>query len=395
MQKFPKDWHLPDYKGDCIVNVGGSILRSYGISQMGSLKTPFAKKKHTIFFLVDSLGEALWQREIKKQPKVAKLLKPYQHKVIRTTLPSTTNTVLTSLVSGMTPAQHRWIGYHPYVKELGGILNGLRLSHVTGSEPITSVGIEAHSIIPIVPWSLFLQAKGIPCVMLANSSITETPLSHLLYRGMHIMGYDDLTEMMFILNHLLTSATKKPLFIFAYWDHFDKHAHQYGPNSPMFTNAFTDFFTLFAKYVLPILGRDDQVIMTGDHGHLQIPKDHTIWINDHPKLFRHLSMPPFCEPRLACLAVKDGRHAAVKEYFAKHFKKEFTLHETTNELLEAFFGASEHMDDVRDRVGDFIVVPKSTYNLKYSYTQARSAMVGKHGGISKEEMEIPLLIWKK
>ncbi len=394
---YPHEWFLPDYTGNNIVNVGGSILRSFGINQLGSLTKPLQKKKHTVLFLVDSLGEGLWNRETKKQAPLYKTLKPYlkEHRLLRTTVPSTTNTVITSLVSGMTPAEHRWIGYHTYVKEVGSILNGLRLNAITGSEPITSVGIEAHHLIPITPWFLHLQAKGIPCVLLSKTDLIDTPFGHVTYRGTHPIGYDDITEMMTLLNNLLASASKKPLFIFVYIDNFDKYAHEYGPNMPIFSNLFADFFGMFAKYILPVLSKDDQIIMTGDHGHLEIQKQNTIWINDHPKLFRHLILPPFCEPRLACLAVKDGRKQAVRDYFAEHFTKQFTLCETTNALLEAFFGKTAHTDDLRDRVGDFIVIPKSSYAFKYSYTPGRTAMAGRHGGLSREEMEIPLLIWGK
>ena len=394
---YPKAWCLPDYDGDCISNVGGSILQSYAISQLRTLRKPLPKKRHTVLFFVDSLGEAMWQSEIKKQPDLLRHLKPFlkEHRVIRSTVPSTTNTVITSLVSGMTPAEHRWIGYHTYVKEVGAIINGLRLHTVTGSDPITSTGIDAHHLIPIVPWFLFLQAKGVPCVLLSKSDLIDTPFGHVMYRGTHPIGYDDATEMMTLLSHLIQSATKKPLFIFVYWDNFDRHSHEYGPDSQMLHNSFADFFTLFAKYALTSLTQNDQIIMTGDHGHLSIPKEHTVWINDHPKLFSHLLLPPFCEPRLPCLAVKEGQKEAVKNYFAKHFPKEFTLLETTPSLLEAFFGKSEHVEDVRDRVGDFIAVPSSTHALKYSYTQARTAMAGRHGGLSREEMEVPLLLWGK
>ncbi len=59
------------------------------------------------------------------------------------------------------------------------------------------------------------------------------------------------------------------------------------------------------------------------------------------------------------------------------------------------FGDGPPSADARSRVGDVIVAPKRNGTLYYGYPREHLEFVGRHGGLSAEEMLVPLLLARR
>src|SRR5690349_14381660 len=99
---------LPDYEGDCACNVVPALLRG---SAPAWLPAPAVGARQVVLLVLDGLG---WE-QLQANADVAPTLAGMQGHAIRTVAPSTTATALTSIATGLTPAEHGIIGYRIYL----------------------------------------------------------------------------------------------------------------------------------------------------------------------------------------------------------------------------------------------------------------------------------------
>ena len=105
---------LPDYEGDCVCNVVPALLRGTSPPWM----PPAAcGARQTVLLVLDGLG---WD-QLRAHAALAPTLSAMEGHAIRTVAPSTTATALTSIATGLTPAEHGVLGYRMYLH--GDVLN--------------------------------------------------------------------------------------------------------------------------------------------------------------------------------------------------------------------------------------------------------------------------------
>ncbi len=81
---------------------------------------------------------------------------------------------------------------------------------------------------------------------------------------------------------------------------------------------------------------------------------------------------------------------------AEETLKGFEIYESRYLVNKNIFGLGEANDEFLDRIGDYIAIPKSNSYLLYLYTgkEEEKKLKGRHGGLTKREMIVPLLISK-
>ena len=67
-----------------------------------------------VVLLIDGMGSRLLETKLEKDS----FLRTHQLKEVTTVYPSTTSAATTSVLSGKSPAENGWIGWHQYFKEL-------------------------------------------------------------------------------------------------------------------------------------------------------------------------------------------------------------------------------------------------------------------------------------
>jgi hypothetical protein len=115
----------------------------------------------------------------------------------------------------------------------------------------------------------------------------------------------------------------------------------------------------------------------------------------HPDLVSMFRMPPTGDSRASILNVKPDKIDSVKNYFESNFRGQFDVVESAKMLSEGYFGLGRVKDETPGRIGDLVAIPRYDNAIDNSQLDSRGDTVpGRHGGLSTEEMEVPLIARK-
>ena len=115
IEKSPKEYIIPNYKNESVINIISGIRKNYGYRPLNEYdKSLFNKKyKNIIYLLLDGLGTNILNDSLKEDS----FLRTNYYKTINAIYPSTTAAATTSAKSGLYPLESGWTGWHNYIKE--------------------------------------------------------------------------------------------------------------------------------------------------------------------------------------------------------------------------------------------------------------------------------------
>ncbi len=378
--KFDKfDVVLPNYN-ESVLNTISSILNYYGISNghntLSKLDDYLNKKyKNVVLFILDGMGEHVLNGVDNdgffKKNQLMKLTSVY---------PSTTTAAMTTYYSGKSPLETGWIAWSQYFKEYGRCMNMLPRVESYSEEKLKEVSVDVFSeIIGYKSVHEKLEEKGI-------ESYEISPGYAERKSNRTIIG-DNLDEVSKGLKSLCSMPKDK--FILVYMDNPDGLLHKYGVSSDEAKGFIMD-----AQSMLEELSReldDTLIIISADHGHKDIGNVYSVL--DYPELRECLIMPEFFESRFVGFWVKENKKDKFEEIFKREFKDYVLL--TAQEILDyGLLGEGVQHSKVDDFLGNYIAlsVGDSIFRLQNDYFEGKKVKKSTHCGLTKEEMEVPLII---
>jgi Type I phosphodiesterase / nucleotide pyrophosphatase len=393
----------PDYAGSCISNLPDAIADLFGVPATGSsgsgrlpVVLAAGAPRRVLLLVLDAFGLDLFLRAVPEVPALARLLERGTVVPLTSVFPSTTNVALTSLYTGLTPAEHGMVGLLVYLRELGLIANLLRF-HAAGegsAETLLARGLDPRVSFPVMTLFERLAAAHIPGVAVTRNSIHGTSLARIHHAGATVATYLTSSDLCVTVRRLL-EADEAPRFVFAYWDLIDTLSHWHGPASEEVMAEVASFFAALEREVLarlsPAVRRDTLLLITADHGHIPMPGDSGIGLEEHPRLRDCLMMPPTGGARYPYFTALPGRQADLREEL-RSFDTQFSVLDSGQALARGLFGPREPLPAVRSRIGEIIALARGDSGLWRSDTPAEVRRVrGLHGGLSEAEMLVPLL----
>ena len=99
-------------------------------------------------------------------------------------------------------------------------------------------------------------------------------------------------------------------------------------------------------------------------------------------------VPIMGESRAAFLHPRPGRTQALRDYIEATYPNWFVVRDSV-EVLEAGLMGKPIADETYARAGELIVLPRGTRALQQ--IQPSVPLVGRHGGLTPEEMLVPLI----
>ena len=379
---------LPDYHGGSIVNLMGTIATACGgASPYAPLRgldpARLAAKRNLVLLLVDGLGynwltrnwpESVFCRHLQQR--------------ITSVFPSTTATAITTVMTGLAPQQHGLTGWHMYFRELDTVAAVLPFRTRATNEPLTRLGADPAVLFDHAPIYDGLQ---VPAHLVAPQSIinTEFNLAHSGRAARH--GYVRLPELFENIARVL-SADSGRKFIYAYFSELDALAHVFGIASPQVGAEFARLDAACRDFLARIAGSDTTLIVIADHGFVDSPPECLIELDHHPELAAMLAQPLCGERRVAYCYVRPGCHADFERYVTTQLGAHATLHRSTELIARNWFGPGAPHPRLAERVGDYTLVMKDNHALKdWLPNEKRHVHIGLHGGISDDEMYVPLI----
>lgn len=397
---------FPRYSGESILNILPTVARFFDMDGFQhtpidkDLLSPIDKKpKNIILILMDALAyhrleawlarsEALGWHTLKENG----LLLP-----LTSICPSTTSAAITSYWTDSEAAVHGIMGYEMWLKEYGITANMIEhkpIAYRSGSGGLSLAGFDPDTFLPVDSIAGKFMDQGVEIHAFQHFAIINSGLSQMFMGQAERHAIGTPADMWIAIRELLESNTSTRNYIWAYWGQLDGTSHLYGPDSERAEAEFFSFSKAFDDHFLgklnPAVKEDTLVILTADHGQIATdPGDNRYDLNNHPRFTEMLHMKPTGENRLAYLHVKPGMIKSVKEYIQNAWPGGFAVFDTGTALEEGLFGTGSPHPDIHNRLGDLVAAAKRDH---YWWWGAKpNPLIGRHGGLSSQEMLVPFL----
>ncbi|MFT4310525.1 MAG: alkaline phosphatase family protein, partial [Candidatus Woesearchaeota archaeon] len=354
---------------DTIVNLMSSIAFHLGKTHTYQPLDIRCKHKKIMLIVIDGLG----YHHIPKDTFI------YQHikQKLTSTILSTTSVANTVFLTGYPAQQHGLVGWRMYSKEFGCIISPLPFNPTFSKHPLDADGYHIKDIMHIPGF----YAKG---TYIASKKFIHSHFNAYVNKGMRRIALDSYKQ---IAEVLPQKATR---FTHMYMYEVDQQAHKTGITSKEVLDIIYTIDTLIQDIVRQV--KDTTIIITADHGFLTVQPHKELWIQDFEQLHECLSMPLTGESGFRfCFVKAHKQQQFIQE--AQKYAKFWWCYPSYELLNNNIFGIGTPHTQLRNRIGDYCLIMKDGYILKdktFGYKVMKH--IGVHGGVSKEEMEVPLIV---
>ncbi len=325
--------------------------------------------------LIDGLGADLLRRHADLAPTLAALARPAGD--ILAPCPSTTPVSLATLGTGLPPGSHGILGFVTEVPGEGRLLNHIRWKddpdprswqpQRTVFEQATAAGVRSSAVGP----SLF-----------AGSGLTEA-----VYRGADYPGSYSPGDLVAGLLHAVGAAPRT--LASGYIAELDLTGHLRGVDSPAW-RAQLAIIDRMVEQIVDGLPDDAALLVTADHGMLDIPEATRLDVEDEPDLMDGVRLLAG-EPRARYVHTEDGAADDVLHRWRESLGHRAWVTSRAEAVASGIFGPVA--DEAVRRIGDVVVLARSTWAFTARLSEpGPSALAAYHGSLTETELAIPLLL---
>ena len=330
-----------------------------------------------VVVLIDGLGWNLLRRAVPEAPFLASLLGGAQP--ITSAVPSTTVTSLGSLGTGQPPGQHGLVGYTSRVPATGEILNGLTWE---------------SDLVPTVYQSkptFFERASeaGVAVTSVALARFQGTGLTEAALRGAAFVPFSDESAEELRIALIAEAAVRGDRsVVYAYERELDHYGHVHGCNSADWLQQLARIDAMCER-LRAALPPQVTVIVTGDHGMVDIPAGQRIVAEDDPALMAGVTALAG-EARFRQLYVDQEPARRVAERWRARLGELAWIRTRDEAIDEGWFAAID--DQLRERWGHVLVALRGDWAVMTSAFPREYTLIGMHGSLTPAEMLVPLLV---
>jgi hypothetical protein len=299
---------------------------------------------------------------------------------LATQFPSTTTAHVTTLHTGLPVGAHGLYEWNVLEPALGRIVTPLRCAFAGDrhGDGLLEAGFDVARLLPDAPtFYERLGARGVPSLLAQPASFSPSTFDGIAARGATLRPYRDLEAA--VRDAVRSLAAVERGYAYVYFDGIDASGHVNGPSS----RAFTAACLAALDAVRSGLGRasDLHVLVTADHGQVDVDPRTTIWLDDlHPPL-AGLELRPAGSSRDVFLHVPDREVDGVLAALRPHVEAV----PVADLLADGAFGRDVG-PALLDRLGTVCVLPPPgrTAWLR-SAVDVQKGFRGHHGGRTPDE----------
>jgi hypothetical protein len=336
----------------------------------------FRSAKRIICVLVDGLGaENILQRS-GHAPWLSAQVKAGA--VSHAGFPSTTSANIASFATGLTPGEHGLIGHQVFDRVFDEKINLL-----TGWNERTDPSIWQ----PNQTVSEMAFDAGVGCNVIGHEEYRNTGYTDATMRKAEYVAAESMVDRFDAARKILNSPGESISYL--YIPELDKYGHRFGWQSPGWANLLEELDGLLAKFAAT-LPKDCALVVTADHGMIDSELDQHLVIDDAVEQGGLLEWFGG-DTRVGYLYLKDP--AAAKD-FQQRLEPQSALYQAvlTKDAIDAnWFGPVGEL--ASQRLPELMLLARSNFTLFHSvYSKKRSIeMIAHHGGLSSNELRIPLI----
>ena len=357
---------LPSYGGRCVTEVIPGIL---GGIDSTLIDDELASAPTVVVLVVDGLGWHQLRRHRTLAPTLAAASDTSAP--VTTVAPSTTATALTSLTTGATPGEHGLVGYR--VPTQLGLLNTLRWR--AGGQDARAA-VPASDLQPVVPFC------GRTAAVVTRSEFRHSGFTTAHLRGGTFWGWNDANG---LAESVRDAVDQRYPLVFSYYDNLDKIAHEFGIG-PEYRAVLAGVEQLAAA-LRGVLPADVPLAVTADHGLVEVIEPPIMVDADIVALTSGWSG----EARMLWLNARPGAAADLLDA-CKRYESTAEIAPLSRVLDERWLGRHVAAPAL-GRLGDVVLVPRElTAFTMPDEDVPHHPLIGRHGGLTAEEMLVPFLV---
>ncbi|MER3602086.1 MAG: hypothetical protein C4339_05130 [Nitrososphaerota archaeon] len=388
--------YLPNYEGPCLTQVGRLILGCFGAQVslpkgLTGLLRRLKREEKLLLVLADGLGygalQALYGEGLQGLDR-----RPYIYR-LSTTFPSTTASALVSLYTSVPPEEHGIAGYHMYMKEVGAVVNMVDYSPAVDHrrDVLMEAGYNPRQLVGQRTLFEALRELGVKPYALVRRSLKDSSLSLICYSGADVLTFVTLPEALAMAAQLLRQS-EGPTFISLYWDGVDAVGHVHGPLSEPHAAEVRYLFRALHELVA---GQGGGVLLTSDHGMVRVDAKDNVPLLQDSELMQLLLIPPTGEARAPILHARRGKEGELGRLLRRKYSEVAHVLASTEALRQGFFGLGRPRPGFEDRIGTYLLVTKGAkaFYFRYRGREQQPTLLGLHGGLSEQELLVPLLYY--
>jgi hypothetical protein len=373
----------PRYGTDTLADVLPGVLRALGLrgvaDPLGLSDGPLAGVRRVAMLLVDGLGQCQLPLAAPYAPTLADLAAGRLGTVrtITSGFPSTTPTSLVSVGTGAPPGVHGVIGFNVRIPATGRILNHIQWRDDPDPgdwQPVPTLFDRAG-------------AAGIPVTVISRADFEGSGLTVSAYRG---AGYRSASGVDALATEMLAALNTDGGLVYGYHPDLDRAGHLHGLASNEWAAAAGDVDRLVTR-LADGLPADAALVVTADHGQLDIPEEGRFDLDTDPRL-RAGVQAAAGEPRVRYLYTAPGACDDVIAAWRAVLGEAAWVVPREEAVATGWFGPvpAAHLA----RLGDVVVAchDRNVVVASRSEPPFVARMIAFHGSYTAAEMRIPLLV---
>lgn len=381
----------PSYGDACLTEVTTSALAAIGLegfrNDLGLLDL-----QRACVLLVDGLG---W-RQLRRHADVAPFLSGVAEgdvgsgRAISTPFPSTTVTGLASLGTGLPPGGHGLVGCafrisghdHRVMNALAWQFHGRVPDVALGQEPLP------ETFQPFATVFERARSGGVDACLVGPGHLRDTPLTRAVLRGGRYESVESLDDLAAVLTRELAGPGRR--LVYAYHPNLDTTGHMQGADSEAWRFELGRVDRVAAT-IAQRLGSDTALVVTGDHGMVDVPQERRLDLADLPELATGVQMLGG-EGRARHVYVEPGAEADVNAAWRQVLGDAAWIGSRDEAIAMGWLGP-EVRDQVRPRIGDVVMAaaePMGVFQRQVNPREAR--LLGHHGSLTPDEALVPFLL---
>lgn len=328
--------------------------------------------EHVVLCLIDGLGWLQLREHIAEAPTLA----AFSGTSCTAPFPSTTPVGLATLGTGLDPGQHGVVGASFWLPETDALLSPLHW----GSAP-SPVAVQPEP-------TVFERASraGVKVSTIGPGAYVDSGLTRAVLRGGDYLAAEDVADRAAMLRHSVHSGARTLSYV--YWPALDRLGHEFGVGSQQWLSGLRQVDHLVSALV-DALSPGTTMIITSDHGMLNIPAEHRIALESIPGLMtgvRHIAG----EPRVRHVYCAAGAAHDVLDTWRASLGSQADVVSRVELIESGRLGAVDPA--LEERIGDVVAIARDDCALASRFDPLVSGLLGQHGAVSDAELLVPALV---
>ena len=367
---------VPHYGTRTLADLLPSIAHQLGHG--GEDRVGIGPGERFVVLLIDGLGTEQLEQVASRAPFLAGALRR-GGQVITAAVPSTTVTSLTSLGTGLPPGEHGAAGFTFWLPEEREVVAPLFWESALGPLELQPRETELQR----------LAASGVAVSSVLPSRFENSVLTVAGLRGGDFVGVAEDADSAQRIEAVAAAATRAPqTLVYAYERELDHCGHAYGWQSEEWLECLIRI-DRWASWLRAELPEDVRLIITGDHGMVDVPAENRLLVQDEPGLLDGVHRLAG-EGRFRQIYLDQGVSAVeVGERWARRLGERAWVRTRDEAVEDGWLGELDPR--VAARFGDVLVAMAGNWAVMTREMPGEFGLVGMHGSLTAAEMLVPLL----